>query len=75
LDEVACSESQSNPGTVEDAAMLEQGATLESMVQKLEVGNKKRDKALANLEALQKCLRIEHYFLETEEIILARLGP
>ena len=40
LDEAAYSEPQSNPTTVEDIAMLEQGATLESVIQKLEVTNK-----------------------------------
>jgi hypothetical protein len=52
LGEAACGEPQSNPATVEDAAVVEQGATLESVVQKLEVANKERDKALADLEAL-----------------------
>jgi hypothetical protein len=65
LDEAACSEPQSNSGIVEDATMLEQGATLESVVQKLEVANKERDKALMDLEALQKCLRMGHYFPKT----------
>jgi hypothetical protein len=32
--------------------VLEQGAILESVVQKLEVANKERDKALTDLEAL-----------------------
>jgi hypothetical protein len=39
LDEATCSKSQSNPGTTKDAAVLEQGATLELVVQKLEVAN------------------------------------
>jgi hypothetical protein len=52
LDEAACTEPQSNPGTTEVAAVLEQGAILESVVQKLEVANKERDKALTDLEAL-----------------------
>jgi predicted nuclease with TOPRIM domain len=67
LDEAVYSESQSNPTTVEDATVLEQGATLESVVQKLEVANKERDKALANLEALRKCLRMRNYFPKTED--------
>jgi hypothetical protein len=67
LDEAACSEPQSNPTIVEDATVLEQGATLESVVQKLEVANKERDKALANLEALQRCLRMGNYFPKTED--------
>ena len=52
LDEAACSEPQSNPATVEDAAMVKQGAILELVVQKLKVANKEQDKALADLEAL-----------------------
>jgi hypothetical protein len=40
LDEAAYSEPHSNPATIEDAAVLEQGTTLELMVQKLEVANK-----------------------------------
>jgi hypothetical protein len=52
LGEAVCSEPQSNLATIEDAAVLEHGATLESVVQKLEVANKERDKALADLEAL-----------------------
>jgi hypothetical protein len=52
LGEAACSEPQSNPATVEDAAVLEQSATLELVVQTLEVAYKERDKALADLEAL-----------------------
>jgi hypothetical protein len=67
LDEAACSEPQSKPATVEDAAVLEQGATLESVVQKLEVANKERDKALADLEALRRCLHMENYFPKTED--------
>jgi hypothetical protein len=51
LGEAACDEPQSNLATVEDAAVVEQGATLELVVQKLEVANKERDKALADLEA------------------------
>jgi hypothetical protein len=58
LDEAACSEPQSNPGTAEDVAVLEQGATLESVVQKLEVVSKEQDKAMTDLEALQKYLRM-----------------
>jgi hypothetical protein len=67
LDEAACSEPQPNPATVEDAAVLEQGATLELVVQKLEVANKERDKALADLEALRRCLRMGNYFPKTED--------
>jgi hypothetical protein len=47
--------------------VVEQGATLESVVQKLEVANKERDKALADLEALRSCLLTENYFPETED--------
>jgi hypothetical protein len=67
LGEATCSEPQSNPAIVENVAVVEQGATLESVVQKLEVANKERDKALANLEALRSCLRVENYFPETED--------
>jgi hypothetical protein len=67
LDEAACSEPQSNPATVEDVVVLEQGTTLESVVQKLEVANKERDKALADLEALQRCLCMGNYFPKTED--------
>jgi hypothetical protein len=67
LGEAACGEPQSNLATVEDAAMVEQGATLESVVQKLEVANKERDKALADLEPLRSCLLMENYFLETKD--------
>jgi hypothetical protein len=67
LGEAACGEPQSNPATVEDAAVVEQGATLESVVQKLEVANKERDKALVDLEALRSCLLTENYFPETED--------
>jgi hypothetical protein len=42
--------------------VVEQGATLESVVQKLEVANKERDKALADLEALRSCLRMGTIF-------------
>ena len=56
LDEAARSKLQSNLGTVENVAILEQGATLELVVQKLEVINKEQDKAMTDLEALQKCL-------------------
>jgi hypothetical protein len=73
LDEAACSEPQSNPRTTEDTAVLKLEATLESVVQKLEVANKERDKALVDLEALRKCLRMGHYFPETEDK-LSRLG-
>jgi hypothetical protein len=66
LDEAACSEPQSNSGTAEDVAVLEQGATLESMVQKLEVANKEQDKALTDLEALKKCLHMGQYFPKSE---------
>ena len=52
LSEAACSEPQSNPTTVEDVVVLEQGAILEPVVQKLEVVNKEQDKALANLLVL-----------------------
>jgi hypothetical protein len=55
LDEAACGEPQSNPAIgeeSEDVAVVEQGATLESVVQKLKVANKERDKVLADLEAL-----------------------
>jgi hypothetical protein len=38
--------------------VLEQGATLESVVQKLEVVSKEQDKAMTDLEALQKYLRM-----------------
>jgi cephalosporin hydroxylase len=67
LGEAAYSEPQSNPTTVEDAAVLEQGITLESMVQNLEVANKERDKVLADLEALRRCLRMGNYFPKTED--------
>jgi hypothetical protein len=67
LDEAACSEPQSNLAIVEDAAVLEQGATLESVVQKLKVANKEQDKALADLEALRRCLRMGNYFPKTED--------
>jgi hypothetical protein len=67
LGEAACGEPQSNPATVGDAAVVEQGATLELVVQKLEVANKERDKALADLEALRSCLLTENYFPETED--------
>jgi hypothetical protein len=67
LGEAACGEPQSNLATIEDAAVVEQGATLESLVQKLEVANKERDKALADLEALRSCLLMENYFPETED--------
>ena len=40
LDEVAYNELQSNPTTVEDVVVLEQGATFKSVIQKLEVANK-----------------------------------
>jgi hypothetical protein len=33
------------------------------VVQKLEVANKEQDKALADLEALRRCLRVGNYFL------------
>jgi hypothetical protein len=45
LNEAACNKPQSNPGTAEDAAVLEQGGTLESVVQKLGVANKELDGA------------------------------
>jgi hypothetical protein len=67
LGESAYSEPQSNLVTVEDAVVLEQGATLESVVQKLEVANKERDKALADLEALRRCLSMGNYFPKTED--------
>jgi hypothetical protein len=67
LDGAACNEPQSNPATVEDAAVLEQGGTLELVVQKLEVANKERDKALADLEALRRGLRMENYFPKIED--------
>jgi hypothetical protein len=47
--------------------VLEQGITLESMVQNLEVANKERDKVLADLEALRRCLRMGNYFPKTED--------
>jgi hypothetical protein len=37
------------------------------VVHKLEVANKERDKALADLEALRSCLLMEDYFPETED--------
>jgi hypothetical protein len=40
LDEAACSKPQFNPGTIEDAVVLEQGGTLELIVQKLGVASK-----------------------------------
>jgi hypothetical protein len=58
LGEAACGEPQFNPATVEDAAVVEQGATIESVVQKLEVANKERDKALADLVSQH---RIEYF--------------
>jgi hypothetical protein len=67
LGEAACSEPKSNPATVEDAAVVEQGAILESVVQKLGVANKERDKVLADLEALRSCLHVGNYFPETED--------
>ena len=70
LDEVAYSEPQSNPTTgeeSEDVAVVEQGAALELMVQKLKVANKERDKALADLEALRSCLHMGNYALETKD--------
>jgi hypothetical protein len=67
LDEAACSEIQSNPRTTEDAAMLEQGGTSESVVQKLGVANKERDEARMELEALQRTLCMGQYFPKTED--------
>jgi hypothetical protein len=37
------------------------------VVQKLEVANKERDKALVDLEALRRCLRMKNYFPKTED--------
>ena len=67
LDEVACSETQSNLGTIEDGTMLEQpGGTSESVVQKLGVANKEQDEAWMELEALQRTLYMGQYFPNIE---------
>ena len=67
LDEAPHSEPQSNPTTVRDAAVLEHGATIESVIQKLEVANQERNQALEKLEALERCLRLGQYKPKCEE--------
>jgi hypothetical protein len=66
LDEAACSEPQSNLGTTEDSVVLEQGGTLELVVQNFWVSNKERDEARMELEALQRT-HMRQYFLRIED--------